>query len=383
VPALSAASYEDAVIEVGSSGLRALSALEQVARHLQPAALGPIREAIAPLAAELHSALADLRAAERPEGTAGEIHDQIDLAFGKTDEALTLLTADTAPGQELMSMFGALRRATRAREALYPLRRILRPIGRYLVEPPFRDDLDALEAPRAVADDPDAPPRGLLLDEKSRADERGGVALYVPESYDPARSWPLVVALHGGMGLGRDFLWTWLREARGRGFLVLAPTSIGTTWSFNGPDHDAPAILDAVERTCEQWNVARDRILLTGLSDGATYTLYLGLREDVPFTALAPVSGVLHPANLSNGNLERARDRRIYLVHGALDWMFPVAIAQIARDALERAGADLVYREIPDLPHAYPREENDRILRWLDPGLSLGHSSGPPEGEER
>lgn len=37
-----------------------------------------------------------------------------------------------------------------------------------------------------------------------------------------------------------------------------------------------------------------------------------GLQEDSPFTALAPVSGVLHPANFSNGNRERTRQRRIF-----------------------------------------------------------------------
>ena len=121
----------------------------------------------------------------------------------------------------------------------------------------------------------------------------------------------------------------------------------------------------------ERWRIDASRVLLTGLSDGATFCLLRGLAEGSPFTALAPVSGVLHPWNFRNGNLGRARGRRIYLVHGALDWMFPVATARNARDALAQAGADVVYRELPDLPHAYPREENARILRWLDPRLAL------------
>ncbi len=121
----------------------------------------------------------------------------------------------------------------------------------------------------------------------------------------------------------------------------------------------------------ERWNVAGDRILLTGLSDGATYTLLSGLREDVPYTALAPISGVLHPANFANGNLERARGARIYLVHGALDWMFPVQLARLAAAQLRAAGAELTFREIDDLSHTYPREENAAILTWLDPALAL------------
>jgi phospholipase/carboxylesterase len=117
--------------------------------------------------------------------------------------------------------------------------------------------------------------------------------------------------------------------------------------------------------------VDRARILLTGLSDGATYTLLAGLAEGAPYTALAPVSGVLHPDNFANGNLERAAGRRIYLVHGALDWMFPASLAREARDVLAKHGAEVVYREIEDLSHTYPREENAAILEWFDPGMAL------------
>ncbi len=107
------------------------------------------------------------------------------------------------------------------------------------------------------------------------------------------------------------------------------------------------------------------RVLLTGMSDGATYALVCGLRAGMPFTHLAPACGVLHPALLAGGGLARARGRPIYLVHGALDWMFPIYTAHMAREALETAGARLVYREIADLSHTYPRDENPLILDWL------------------
>jgi phospholipase/carboxylesterase len=61
----------------------------------------------------------------------------------------------------------------------------------------------------------------------------------------------------------------------------------------------------------------------------------------------------------------------VYLAHGSLDWLFPVSLARLAREALSRAGADLVYREIEDLSHTYPRDENDRILAWFDASLAL------------
>jgi phospholipase/carboxylesterase len=45
--------------------------------------------------------------------------------------------------------------------------------------------------------------------------------------------------------------------------------------------------------------------------------------------------------------------------------MFPVDHARLGRQALEGAGARLVYREIEDLSHTCPREESAAILDWL------------------
>jgi phospholipase/carboxylesterase len=144
-----------------------------------------------------------------------------------------------------------------------------------------------------------------------------------------------------------------------------------------GPDLDAAPLDAMIAFVRERWAIDGDHVLVTGLSDGATYALLYGLRAEAPCTAIAPVSGVLHPANFANGNLERARGRRIYLVHGALDWMFPIGLARAAAQELERAGAALEFREIADLSHTYPRDENARILAWLDPGLAL-HPAPPP-----
>jgi phospholipase/carboxylesterase len=74
---------------------------------------------------------------------------------------------------------------------------------------------------------------------------------------------------------------------------------------------------------------------------------------------------VLHPFLMVPGGLTAARDKPIYMIHGALDWMFPIATALFAREALQEAGARVVYREIADLSHTYPRDENPRILDWL------------------
>jgi phospholipase/carboxylesterase len=63
---------------------------------------------------------------------------------------------------------------------------------------------------------------------------------------------------------------------------------------------------------------------------------------------------------------ERLRGLPVHIVHGRLDWMFPVQVARQTQQLLSAAGADVTYLEIDDLSHCYPREINPAILQWLN-----------------
>lgn len=356
--------WERAVAQAGAASLGALEALEAVARRLHPPELPVLREGLLPLAARVADACRGLAEAAPPPELE-PFHRQLMLGVREASEAVALFAQAGDAADAVARVLGAMRGHCRAQEALYPLRHALPPLGRYFAEPAWHERVAELDPDLA-----DGASVGIHATGSGDESGRGGFHLYVPERYTGDREWPLIVALHGGFGEGRDFLWTWLREARSRGVLLLAPTSRDTTWSLNGPDVDAAALVSMLDYVAERWRVDRRRVLLTGLSDGGTYTLLAGLAEAAPYAALAVVSGVLHPRNLAAGNLARAAGQRIYLVHGALDWMFPVALAGAAAESLREAGADVTYREIEDLSHAYPREENARILEWWDPQLA-------------
>ena len=355
-----------AMAEVGATSLASLQALETTFRRLHPPEIDALKERLAPARERLDAAVDGFRRSEAPSGLEA-FHAQLLAGADLTLDALERFLAPPLPANPAAGVLAAMRDHARAQEAFYPLRGALPPLGRYFVEPALHGASEEL--------DPEPPdPAGVGLHragpEGDDDEARGGFSLYVPERYSGERPWPLVVALHGGSGHGRHFLWTWLREARSRRFLLLSPTSAGATWALDSPVREADALRSMIDFVRGRWRVDEERILLTGLSDGATFTLMAGLLEDAPYTALAPVSGVLHPANFALGNMARARGKRVYLVHGGLDWLFPVGLARGARDALADAGADLTYREIEDLSHTYPREENAAILAWLDPSLS-------------
>jgi phospholipase/carboxylesterase len=356
--------YGRALARLGASLLRALAALETAERRLHPPDIPQLREALAPLRERLLAALRSFGEAPVPPDLAA-FHARLAEGADHTARALEAFLDEAPRERAVARILEAMRERCCAQRALYPLRQALPPVGCFFVEKPFPGALDRLDRD---------PPAGVSVgihEAPGSADGRGGFHLYVPESYDGGCAWPLVIALHGGSGGGEDFLWSWLREARGRRFLLLAPTSRGSTWSLDAPARDGAALESMFGFVRERWRVDERRVLVTGLSDGATFALLWGLGEGSPATAIAAVSGVLHPANFALGNLERAAGRRVYLAHGCLDWLFPVSLARLARDALAAAGADLVYREIEDLSHTYPREENDRILAWFDASLAL------------
>jgi len=132
-----------------------------------------------------------------------------------------------------------------------------------------------------------------------------------------------------------------------------------------GDDTDSPNLSRILGEVQTRWNVDPARLLLTGMSDGGTFCYVSGLESACPFTHLAPVAATFHPLMAEMADAERLRGLPIHIVHGRLDWMFPVQVARQTQQLLTAAGADVTYRELDDLSHTYPREMNAAILEWL------------------
>ena len=357
----------DAIAGLLPAVLETLDRLLWVQRHLHPPFAEQLATALTPATEALVEPLRTMEAVTWPEGLRF-IGDRL-LDVARQTQGLATSFVETARSSaDLVDLFRVVRRISRVQEALYPLTPIFEGVSRWFLDPERRGD-DALVARLQAAALQEEEPRTGVLHADNERDARGGFSLYVPETGAGDRARPLIVALHGGHGHGRDFLWTWLREARAHDALLLAPTSQARTWSIMGrEDIDGERLRQMVEFVATRYPVDLGRVLLTGMSDGGTYALLCGLGEGTPFTHLAPACGALHPMLLVSGGIRRAKDRPIYLIHGALDWMFPIATARLSRDVLIEAGARLLYREIADLSHTYPREENPRILEWLAAG---------------
>jgi phospholipase/carboxylesterase len=329
--------------------LAVLDTLNNIARLMHPRRL-------ADLIARLGEQDVSLRAMIAMPGTAEPIHLAGTLAL----QACSGLRGAPDADNPILEAYRAMRQYSRALEAVAVLADSVPAVGRYLLEPRFRDDPSVLQ--RLAG--PPHPDAGIFHSGNTTS-ERGGFSVIVPPWYDPGRPAPLVFALHGGSGHGRLFLWNWLPEARSRGVIVVAPTAAGSTWSLMDPEIDSQNLQAILTRVRGRWNVDPAHMLLSGMSDGGTFTLLSGLAADAPFTHLAPVAASFHPMLLAMTEPERLSGLPIHLTHGAQDWMFPVHSARTAAQMLAAAGAAITYREIPDLSHAYPRDKQGEVLDWF------------------
>ena len=352
-------SLQDSLAALLSMLLGQLDRLEIVTRHLHALDLSALAASLDPDDTALSGTLDQVRDAAWPEGLT-TFRDQLLLAGQSVIRTNAGLREAASAPNGAMAAFRAARQQYRAIEALWPLAASLPSISRFFLEPSLRDD----PAVRALIAAKPQPNTGLYHFHNETG-TRGGFSVYVPEHLTPDTPAPVVFALHGGAGHGRVFLWSWLREARARGVILVAPTATGDTWSLMEPDVDGAHLAQILAYVRGRWAVDPGRLLLSGMSDGGTFTLLSGLDTDSPFTHLAPVAASFHPLLVTMTEPSRIRGLPIHLIHGALDWMFPIQVGRTADQALRMAGAAVTFREIADLSHTFPRDETGAILDWF------------------
>ena len=348
----------DDIVAVLPPLLNALEALGFFARHLHPPAFASVMNAIGAPDDALQTAHAAV--GEWPEQFAG-LRQRLELACNETLSAFAGIREVERGNGDLVAVFRALRHLPRAQEALYPLSGQFPPVSNFFLNAANRGNEELLSRLEVGASEH----TGIFHDHNEPG-SRGGFSVYVPEYYTPDRAMPLVMALHGGSGNGRGFLWSWLRDARSLGAILVAPTATGHTWALTGDDSDTPNLARILETVRGRWAIDASRMLLSGMSDGGTFCYVSGLDGASPFTHLAPVAATFHPLMAEMADATRLQGLPVFITHGKLDWMFPVQTARQTQGALAAAGADVTYREIDDLSHTYPREINAELLQWLN-----------------
>ena len=206
--------------------------------------------------------------------------------------------------------------------------------------------LDALEGGK----DPFAEKRGDLHKAyRSAADNTlQPYRLFIPDSYTAAKSWPLVVALHGMGGDENSMFDAYAGEVKKNaerlGFLVVCPKGRDTASMYRGAaEQDVMDVLAEVRR---DYKIDARRIYLMGHSMGGYGTWSTAMDHPDVFAALGPISGGGNAAGMV-----KLKDIPQFVVHGDADPTVPVTQSRTMVEAGKKAGANIVYVEVPGGNH--------------------------------
>ena len=199
-------------------------------------------------------------------------------------------------------------------------------------------------------------------------------ALFVPSSYDPSRTWPLIVGLHG---FGRPYDWImsydgYVDMAERDGYILVTPKGYHPrAWygsrgpgipTLRGSDDDPetlPANLGALSEqdvmnvlrlVTEEFNVDPDRIYLWGHSMGGAGTYYLASRHPDIWAGLAAVAG--GSMNAGYVDAEAIRHIPFLVIQGSDDRVVPTAGVRESVAKMRELGMQHLYIEIPGGDHS-------------------------------
>lgn len=128
---------------------------------------------------------------------------------------------------------------------------------------------------------------------------------WVPDSYDPGKPTPMLLALHGAGGIGLSEVETWQRFATDLNMLILAPTDAGANLGYTFEPRERQASLAALRWFRRNFNVDENRIHLTGVSRGGHLCWELALRHPQHWASVVPRIG--GPALSINGGRNTIR----------------------------------------------------------------------------
>jgi len=173
-------------------------------------------------------------------------------------------------------------------------------------------------------------------------------SVFIPEGYDAATQYPLIIGLHGASGNEYSFLGRsgFKEQAQERGYVMAAPNGRGSFVGYQ--EIGGTDVLEVLDRMLAMYAIDPGQVFLTGHSMGGGGTWIVGCRAPDRFAAMAPIAGAPPPTML---DLDAIIGMPVLFSAGVQDRTVPIAmvrrLAKVADQKLER----LTYVEYPDDEH--------------------------------
>ncbi|HLQ43392.1 MAG TPA: PDZ domain-containing protein, partial [Planctomycetaceae bacterium] len=184
---------------------------------------------------------------------------------------------------------------------------------------------------------------------------------FVPEDYNPAYAYALVVWLHAPGDTQEAAVYDlWKTSCQQRGIILLGPkaANLGTGWQAN----EAEFVHETVVTFQKKYSIDASRIVLHGFANSGPFATHLAFKHRDLFRGLALAAAPIlerPPENLPEYRLQ------FHLVCGAKDRVH--TFVEKNASALRTLKYPTSLTSLPDLEHRYPNADGvDAMARWID-----------------
>ena len=205
--------------------------------------------------------------------------------------------------------------------------------------------------------------------------------VFLPDGYDPAKSYPLVVGLHGYGASPENFAKLWTRFQK-HNFIFAIPqapyaqiegSDIGYSWQLPVDESVDPAgrlaheqseayVARVAAQLREQYHASA--VYLLGFSQGCAMTYATGIKYHEQFDGLVCFAGWLDTEWLTAEQIAAAKPLRVFIGQGLQDRLIVPEESQKAYDTLKQLGYDVTLFTY-EAEHRVPPEATAAAEAWL------------------
>jgi predicted esterase len=191
-----------------------------------------------------------------------------------------------------------------------------------------------------------------------------------PDDFDPKKSYPLFIALHGGSENIEVFKDRWKSKRMSKEFITAYPQSsqviaMNGFWWHENIELTRKEIAEAYHKVVNEYPVDTGNVIIGGFSSGGLAALEITLSNTIPvagFIVLCPD----RPESFNDKNILEAANRGVrgVLITAAQDERH--ALHEEMLETFEGQGLPCQYVVLPDIGHTYPEDLDKQIDQAID-----------------